>query len=87
MQEVVNDYELNKQEEIQEENRILEQSIGMLDLSVRSYNCLKKESVETIKDLCELTFMGLKSIEHLGKKSLEEILEKIEALGLSLKQE
>lgn len=86
MKEVVDDYELNKQEEIKEENLILEQSIGMLDLSVRSFNCLKREKIETIKQLCELDNMGLRSIEHLGKKSYEEILNKIESLGLSLKK-
>lgn len=86
MKEVVDDYELNKQEEIKEENLILEQSIGMLDLSVRSFNCLKREKIETIKQLCELDDMGLRSIEHLGKKSYEEILNKIESLGLSLKK-
>lgn len=87
MEAIEDEYELNKKEEIKEENRILDRNINVLELSVRSFNCLEKQGVETVRDLCELSLIGLKSIDHLGKKSLNEILEKLESLGLSLKNE
>ena len=53
-------------------------SINMLDLSVRSYNCLKRAGYETLEDLSELTMKELTSIKNLGKKSVDEIIAKLE---------
>lgn len=61
-------------------------SIDNLDLSVRSYNCLKRKGVKTIDDLVQLTEDDLMHIRNLGRKSYLEILSKLEERGLSLKE-
>ena len=63
-----------------EENLMLEMPIDDLDLSVRSYNCLKRDGFEKVGDIINLTEENLKGIHQLGKKSIEEILQKIEDL-------
>ncbi|ADU52346.1 DNA-directed RNA polymerase subunit alpha [Thermaerobacter marianensis DSM 12885] len=66
--------------------KLLEMSIDELDLSVRSYNCLKRAGINTIGELVEKTPEDMMRVRNLGKKSLEEVEEKLAALGLSLKQ-
>lgn len=65
--------------------RILEMNIEELDLSVRSYNCLKRAAVNTVEDLVNKTEEEMMKVRNLGKKSLEEVVQKLESLGLSLK--
>ena len=65
--------------------RILEMNIEELDLSVRSYNCLKRAAVNTVEDLVNKTEDEMMKVRNLGRKSLEEVLQKLESLGLSLK--
>lgn len=65
--------------------KVLEMSIEELDLSVRSYNCLKRAGINTIEDLACKTEEEMMKVRNLGKKSLEEVLNKIAELGLSLK--
>lgn len=69
-----------------ERAKLLEMSIDELDLSVRSYNCLKRAGINTIGELVEKTPEDMMRVRNLGKKSLEEVEEKLAALGLSLKQ-
>lgn len=66
--------------------QILEMSIEDMDLSVRSYNCLKRANIHTVEDLANLTYEDLIKVRNLGKKSLDEIVEKLIKLGLSLKE-
>ena len=67
--------------------KILEMQIEDLDLSVRSFNCLKRASVNTVGDLAEKTEEDMMKVRNLGRKSLEEVIQKLESLGLSLKKE
>ena len=65
--------------------KIYEMAIDDLDLSVRSYNCLRRAGINTVKDLTEKTGDDMLKVRNLGKKSLEEVLKKINDLGLKLK--
>lgn len=65
--------------------KIYEMVIEDLDLSVRSYNCLRRAGINTVKDLIEKTEDDMLKVRNLGKKSLEEVMKKIEDLGLKLK--
>lgn len=66
--------------------KILEMNIEDLDLSVRSYNCLKRASVNTVEDLVNKTEEDMMKVRNLGRKSLEEVIFKLESMGLSLKK-
>jgi len=63
----------------------LDMTIEELDLSVRSYNCLKRAGINTVQELTQKTEEEMMKIRNLGKKSLEEVKQKLAALGLSLK--
>ena len=65
--------------------KVLEMSIEELDLSVRSYNCLKRAGINTVDDLASKTEDEMMKVRNLGKKSLEEVLNKLAELGLSLR--
>ena len=65
--------------------KVLEMSIEDLDLSVRSYNCLKRANIHTVEDLTKRTEEDMLKVRNLGRKSLEEVVKKLEDLGLSLK--
>ena len=67
--------------------KVLEIVIEELDMSVRSYNCLKRAGITTVKDLTEKTEEEISQVRNLGKKSLEEVVSKLAALGLSLKSD
>lgn len=67
------------------ESEELSRSIDDLDLTVRSYNCLKREGVETVRDLVKLTEADLTNIRNFGVKSIEEIKDVLQELGLSLR--
>ncbi len=64
--------------------KVLEMSIEELDLSVRSYNCLKRAGINTVEDLASKTEEEMMKVRNLGRKSLEEVLNKLAELGLSL---
>ena len=64
--------------------KVLELSIEELDLSVRSYNCLKRAGINTVEDLANKTEEDMMKVRNLGRKSLEEVLNKLAELGLSL---
>ncbi len=65
----------------------LEMTIEELDLSVRSFNCLKRAGIDTVGDLTNRTQDEMIKVRNLGKKSLEEVIQKLETMGLSLKKE
>jgi DNA-directed RNA polymerase subunit alpha len=64
--------------------KVLEMTIEELDLSVRSYNCLKRAGINTVEDLITKTEEDMMKVRNLGRKSLEEVVQKMDALGLSL---
>ncbi len=71
-----------------EEDRIdtaLQMNIDELELSVRSYNCLKRAGINTVEELCNKTSEDMMKVRNLGRKSLEEVLAKLKELGLALK--
>ena len=65
--------------------KILEMSIEDIDLSVRSYNCLKRANINTVEDLTKKTEDDMLKVRNLGKKSLDEVIFKLKSLGLQLK--
>ncbi len=66
--------------------KVLEMNIDELELSVRSYNCLKRAGINTVEELCEKTPEDMMKVRNLGRKSLEEVLAKLKELGLQLNQ-
>ena len=67
-----------------EKEKALEMNIDELELSVRSYNCLKRAGINTVEELCAKTPDDMMKVRNLGRKSLEEVLNKLKDLGLSL---
>lgn len=65
-------------------DKVLELSIDDMDLSVRSYNCLKRANINTVEDLISKTEDEMMKVRNLGRKSLEEVINKLEMMGLSL---
>ncbi len=64
--------------------KVLEMNIDELELSVRSYNCLKRAGINTVGELCNRTSEDMMKVRNLGRKSLDEVLAKLSELGLSL---
>lgn len=65
----------------------LEMTIEELDLSVRSYNCLKRAGINTVQELTDKSEADMMRVRNLGRKSLEEVKNKLADLGLSLRQD
>ena len=78
--------EIMVEKEDNEKEKVLEMSIDELELSVRSYNCLKRAGINTVEELCNKTAEDMVKVRNLGRKSLEEVLTKLKELGLSLRQ-
>ncbi len=72
------------EKEDDEKSKILDMNIDELELSVRSYNCLKRAGINTVEELCSKTPDDMMKVRNLGRKSLEEVLAKLKELGLSL---
>ena len=68
-------------------DKILEMTIEELDLSVRSFNCLKRANINTVEDLTEKTEEDMMKVRNLGRKSLEEVIAKLQSLGFTLKSD
>ena len=66
--------------------KVLEMTIEELDMSVRSFNCLKRAGIDTVEDLTNRTEEDMIKVRNLGKKSLEEVIQKLDSLGLSLRK-
>ena len=75
---------MEREETVKE--RVLEMTIEELDMSVRSFNCLKRAGIDTVEDLTNRTEEDMIKVRNLGKKSLEEVIQKLQSLGLSLKK-
>ena len=71
--------------EIDDKSKVLEMTIEELDLSVRAFNCLKRAGINTVAELVQRNQEDMMKVRNLGKKSLEEVEQKLIALGLSLK--
>ena len=67
-----------------EKEKVMEMNIDELELSVRSYNCLKRAGINTVEELCNRTSEDMMKVRNLGRKSLEEVLAKLNDLGLHL---
>ena len=76
--------EIMVEKEDDEKEKVLEMSIDELELSVRSYNCLKRAGINTVEELCNKTSEDMMKVRNLGRKSLEEVLAKLKELGLQL---
>jgi len=76
---------VEREETIKE--KVLEMTIEELDMSVRSFNCLKRAGIDTVEDLINRTEEDMIKVRNLGKKSLEEVKEKLHSLGLELKKD
>ena len=76
--------EVMVEKEDDEKEKVLEMSIDELELSVRSYNCLKRAGINTVEELTNKTSEDMMKVRNLGRKSLEEVLAKLSELGLSL---
>lgn len=73
------------EKEDEEKDKVMEMTIEELDLSVRSYNCLKRAGIDSVLELTQKTREDMMKVRNLGKKSLEEVEEKMATLGLELK--
>jgi len=76
--------EIMVEKEDNEKEKVLEMNIDELELSVRSYNCLKRAGINTVEELTNKTAEDMMKVRNLGRKSLEEVLAKLKELGLSL---
>lgn len=83
--DTMSEVEIMVEKEEEEKDKILDMTIEELDLSVRSYNCLKRAGINTVFELTQKTEEDMMKVRNLGKKSLEEVVSKMSALGLSLK--
>jgi DNA-directed RNA polymerase subunit alpha len=82
----VSETEIMVEKEEESKDKILEMNIEELDLSVRSYNCLKRAGINTVQELIKKTPEDMMKVRNLGKKSLEEVEQKLAALNLSLRK-
>ncbi|NLL80634.1 MAG: DNA-directed RNA polymerase subunit alpha [Clostridiales bacterium] len=76
--------EIMVEKEDDEKEKVLEMSIDELELSVRSYNCLKRAGINTVEELTNKTSEDMMKVRNFGRKSLEEVLAKLKELGLQL---
>lgn len=76
-----------KDDEKTEQSKILEMTIDDMDLTVRSYNCLKRANLNTVEDLIKKSKEDMLKVKNLGSKSLEEVIKKLESYGLSLRSD
>ncbi|OKQ23403.1 DNA-directed RNA polymerase subunit alpha [Streptococcus pneumoniae] len=83
--EIAKSTEVMKEADTESDDRILDRMIEELDLSVRSYNCLKRAGIKTVHDLTEKSEAEMMKVRNLGRKSLEEVKLKLIDLGLGLK--
>lgn len=78
--------EIMVEREETKKEKVLEMTIEELDLSVRSFNCLKRAGIDTVEDLINRTEVDMIKVRNLGRKSLEEVIQKLNSLGLELKK-
>ena len=83
----VSDVEIMVVKDDGKKEKVLETTIEELDLSVRSYNCLKRAGINTVEELIKKDEEEMMKVRNLGRKSLEEVQQKLAALGLGLRQD
>ncbi|WP_163528033.1 DNA-directed RNA polymerase subunit alpha [Halobacillus ihumii] len=79
--------EIMVEKEEDQKEKVLEMTIEELDLSVRSYNCLKRAGINTVQELANKSEDDMMKVRNLGRKSLEEVKHKLDELGLGLRKE
>ncbi|MBU5438616.1 DNA-directed RNA polymerase subunit alpha [Tissierella sp. MSJ-40] len=82
----VSDVEIMVEKEEDKKEKVLEMTVEELDLSVRSYNCLKRAGINTVEELTQKSEEDMMKVRNLGKKSLEEVQRKLAELGLGLRK-
>jgi len=85
--ETANDVEIMVEKEEEKKDKVMDMTIEELDLSVRSYNCLKRAGINTVEELIQRNEEEMMKVRNLGKKSLEEVVNKLNELGLSLRKD
>lgn len=85
--ESLNDVEIMVEKEEEQKDKIMEMTIEELDLSVRSYNCLKRAGINSVEELIQRNEEDMMKVRNLGRKSLEEVIHKLDELGLSLRKD
>ena len=75
------------EKEESKKEKVLETSIEELELSVRSFNCLKRAGIATVEDLTNRSENDMMKVRNLGKKSLDEVIAKLHSLGLNFAEE
>ncbi|WP_089971553.1 DNA-directed RNA polymerase subunit alpha [Lihuaxuella thermophila] len=85
--EEAKDAEIMVEKEEDKKEKVMEMTIEELDLSVRSYNCLKRAGINTVQELTQKSEEDMMKVRNLGRKSLEEVQEKLAELGLSLRKD
>ncbi|MEG1798484.1 MAG: DNA-directed RNA polymerase subunit alpha C-terminal domain-containing protein, partial [Clostridium sp.] len=80
-----NDVEIMIEKEEDKKEKVLEMTVEELDLSVRSYNCLKRAGINTVQELAGKSMDDMMKVRNLGKKSLEEVERKLKELSLGLR--
>lgn len=86
MSQYINKMEIIDEKLEEKREHALDMTIEELDLSVRSYNCLKRAGINTVQELVNKTEDEMMEVRNLGRKSLDEVIQKLNALGLSLKE-
>ena len=84
LSEAAEDMVVIRDEDSEDPGEIMNMNIEELELSVRSYNCLKRAGINTVEELCNKTSEDMMKVLYLGRKSLDEVLAKLKELGLSL---
>lgn len=87
LKEHVSEINLMVEKEENQKEKVLEMTVEELDLSVRSFNCLKRAGINSVEELTNKTESEMMKVRNLGRKSLLEVTEKLEELGLGLKAE
>lgn len=87
MTDSIGGVEIMVEKEEDKKEKVLEMTIEELDLSVRSYNCLKRAGINTVEELAEKSEDDMMKVRNLGKKSMEEVKHKLNELGLGLRSE
>jgi DNA-directed RNA polymerase subunit alpha len=85
--ESLSEVEIMVEKEEEQKDKILEMTIEELDLSVRSYNCLKRAGINSVEELIQRNEEDMMKVRNLGKKSLEEVVNKLAELGLALRKD
>ena len=87
LSETIKDMDILVKTEDDKQQQILKMAIEEMDLSVRSYNCLKRANIHTVEDLTKKTEDDMLKVRNLGRKSLDEVIQKLDSYGLALRQQ